>query len=439
MDFDRRDVRGQLAVLWTLVFAAGAAAMAIAATPPVGSWMEFQTGETELLPQIKGMTDLLRQAVRPRVHTDDQAPVASVTTSEEFPWGVNTFLQNEVGEARRSRVTRMVAETGFTWIRQPMPWQDVEIHGRGDFEDRRNSPPRSAWYKYDTIVRQAEAHGLEVVFRLDNPPAWSRVGGDGIGVQAPPDDPADFAAFAQAVADRYKGRVRYYQIWNEPNIYPEWGEQPVSPEAYAELLAAAARAIRSVDSDAVIVLAAMAATTAYAGDTEPGGNLNDLIYLQRLYDAGAAEWFDILAVQGYGLWSGPLDRRMHPLVMNFGRVRYVRDLMVRNGDGAKPMWISEMNWNPVPLDWPAPFGRVTPDEQGRFLIQAFRRIEDEWPWLTLANVWYFKRALPDWEERGDPQAWFRLMDHNGKPSQAWYDLYHWFGSRRNAQDRADSP
>ena len=103
------------------------------------------------------------------------------------------------------------------------------------------------------------------------------------------------------------------------------------------------------------------------------------------------------------------------------------------------MWISEMNWNTVPLDRPAPFGRVTPDDQGRFLIQAFRRIEDEWPWLTLANVWYFKRALPDWEERGDPQAWFRLMDHNGKPSQAWYDLHYWFGSRRDSHSRSAPP
>lgn len=439
MNFGRPGVWGQLALLWTLVFAAGAVAMAIAMTPPAGIRMESLTGETELLPQVKGMTDLARQAVRPRVRTDDQTPVASVSDPKAFPWGVNTFLQHEVGEARRARVTRMVAETGFAWIRQPMPWQDVEIHGRGDYEDRRNHPPRSAWYKYDTIVRQAEAHGLEVVFRLDNPPAWTRAGGDLVGVQAPPDDPADFAAFARTVADRYKGRVRYYQIWNEPNIYPEWGEQPVSPEAYAELLAGAARAIRSVDPEAVIVLAAMAATTAYAGDTEPGGNLNDLIYLQRLYDAGAAEWFDVLAVQGYGLWSGPLDRRMHPLVLNFGRARYVRDLMVRNGDGVTPMWISEMNWNSVPLDQSAPFGRVAPDDQGRFLIQAFQRIEKEWPWLTLANVWYFKRARPDWEERGDPQAWFRLMDHNGKPSQAWYDLRRWFGSRRDAQSRSDPP
>ena len=31
------------------------------------------------------------------------------------------------------------------------------------------------------------------------------------------------------LVNRYKGRIRYYQLWNEPNIYPEWGNYPISP------------------------------------------------------------------------------------------------------------------------------------------------------------------------------------------------------------------
>ena len=51
-----------------------------------------------------------------------------------------------------------------------------------------------------------------------------------------------------------------------------------------------------------------------------------------MYDAGAGPYFDIMAMQAYGLWSGPTDQRMHPRVMNFGRPRFVRDVMVTNGD-----------------------------------------------------------------------------------------------------------
>ena len=100
-----------------------------------------------------------------------------------------------------------------------------------------------------------------------------------------------------------------------------------------------------------------------------------------MYDAGAAPYFDIMAMQGYGLWSGPTDRRMHPRVMNFGRPQFVRDLMVTNGDANKPIWISEMGWNTVP-DGCADkrFGQVTPEQQGRYEALAYDRAQAEWPW-----------------------------------------------------------
>ena len=52
-----------------------------------------------------------------------------------------------------------------------------------------------------------------------------------------------------AVAERYQGRIHYYQIWNEPNIYPEWGEQTVNPEAYTELLCRTYAALKAVDPE----------------------------------------------------------------------------------------------------------------------------------------------------------------------------------------------
>ncbi len=400
----------QAVILWLWLFLAGSASVVVGTTPPGRLWLAQISGESFFLPQIKAFSDLVRQLTRPRVETADHIPTSTTVLSS---YGVNTFLHHEVGQNRRNAVISLARAAGFTYLRQPMPWQDVEIHARGDFEDRRNDPPRSAWYKYDNILRLAQDQDMQLILRLDNPPKWSRHDGDARHSQAPPDDYADYAHFVAQVASRYKGQIRHYQIWNEPNIYPEWGEQPVSPEDYARLLQQAATAIRAVDSEAVIVLAAMAATTTYDGDTRAGGNLNDLVYLQRLYDAGAAPYFDVVAVQGYGLWSGPQDHRMHPLVLNFSRARYVRDLMVRNGDAKKPMWIAEMNWNAVPPGMAAPFGRVSLEEQARYIPQAYQRLQ-EWPWVELSNVWYLKRAQPYWEEREDPQAYFRLMTYDGQ-------------------------
>lgn len=375
----------------------------------IADWLYQQTGETDLFPQIKGLTDLTAGLTRPAVETADLVPIQHGGIN---PFGVNVFLEQEVEPAKRELAVQMAAAAGFHWLRQEFPWEDIEISAKGDFWDHKFN--QSAWDKYDHIVDLAEKYDLELIIRLSNPPAWSRTAGNANGTYAPPDNFEDFGDFVEAVVTRYRGRVKYYQIWNEPNIYPEWGEQAVDPEAYAGLLKVAATRARAADPEAVIILGALASTIELT-PTPPYG-LNDLVYLQRLYDAGAAPYFDILAMQGYGLWSGPTDRRMHPRVMNFSRPRFVRDLMVRNGDAEKPIWISEMNWNAVPDDIADKrFGQVTPEEQASNLVQAYARLQDEWPWLGVANTWYLKRASDQWEQEGKPEAYFRLLTPGFEP------------------------
>src|SRR5690606_7042460 len=107
-------------------------------------------------------------------------------------------------------------------------------------------------------------------------------------------------------------------------------------------------------------------------------DLNEYIFLQRMYDAGAADCFDVMATQGYGFFSGPTDQRMRPTTLNYGRNLYLRDLMVANGDAHKPIWISEAAWNPVDAPDVPPeipnieqFGSVTPEQAARYMPLAY--------------------------------------------------------------------
>lgn len=376
-------------------------------------WMWQQTGEEAFLAQVKGLSDLAGDLLRPRLALAADAPLQHADVN---PFGVNTFLEQEAEPSKRALAVRMAADAGFHWLRQEFTWEDIEIHGKGDFEDRRHEPHRSAWEKYDQIVDLAEQNGMELIVRISNPPEWTRVAGDAPGTFAPPDNVQDFADFVSAVVNRYKGRVRYYQLWNEPNIYPEWGSYPISPEQYTELLKAGAIAARAADPNAVIIAGALAATiNLQPNDPAPANSLSDLLFLQRMYDAGAAPYFDIMAVQGYGLWSGPTDRRMHPRVLNISHHKFIRDLMVKNGDAHKPIWLAEMNWNAAPEDVDPRYGRVTEQQQARYLPIAYQRVIDEWPWIGVANTWYLKRATDEWETQGKPEAYFRLLQPDFTP------------------------
>jgi len=386
----------------------------------IGGWMFQQTGEEELPGQVRGLLQRGTDFLHPRPHTADYEPMPHAGVS---PFGINVFLNQEVEEEKRDRSLKMIADAGFHWVRQEFPWEDIEIHGKGDFVDRRNDldgdgevDPIDAWAKYDNIVDLAEDHDLDLIVRLSNPPAWTRALTDTVGAYAPPDDLRDWGDYVHAVVSRYEGRIRYYQLWNEPNVYPEWGEQPVDPEGYTELLCEGYRRAKEADPEAVVISGALAPTVDLhlAG---PGRGMNEFVFLQRMYDAGAGDCFDIMSLNDYMLWSGPTDRRMRPLNINFSRPRYVRDIMVANGDADKSIWIGEMNSNAVPNDpniaGLGAYGQVTLEEQARYAPLAYQRIQEEWPWIGVANFWFFKR--PDDREANQAMYYFRMVEPDFTP------------------------
>lgn len=364
------------------------------------------TGETALGSQVRALGMLALDQLRPPLDLQPEAPSAHTGVN---PYGLNTFLQQEVEPAKRARQVQLIADAGFHWLRQEFPWADIEVCGKGNFEDCRNEPRVSAWDKYDQIVDLAEAANLEIIARLSSPPNWARADGAARGDFAPPDDFTDFGDYAAAVAERYRGRLHYFQIWNEPNGNAEWGYQPVDPEAYTRLLCQTYARLKQIDPANVILAAALTPTNELGGLTDQGyNNLNEFVYLQRMYSAGAGQCFDILSAQAYGLFSGPTDHRLSLLQVNYQRPLFLRDLMVRNGDAHKAIWVSEMNWNAVPEGLDAPYGRVTEAQQAEYAPRAYARAQAEWPWLGVSNFWFFKR--PDESEQNQPWYYFRMAD-----------------------------
>ena len=395
-------------IIWTTLVAVLCLAVAFFARDAIHTALFNVTGEENLLAQLRGLIDYATNLIRPMPDTADNAPVDEAGVS---PFGVNTFLEQEVEPEKRDRQLQLIGAAGFKWIRQQFPWADIEISGKGRFDDCRNPPCRDAWAKYDNIVELAGQHGINIIARLDATPRWARTTP---GDFAPPTNFDDYGDYVAAVASRYKGRITHYQIWNEPNNYPEWGEQPVNPEDFTRLLCMAYRRIKEVDPNAKVIAPALTPTISLDPGPGPGTGLNDFIYLQRMYDAGAGQCFDIMSAQGYGLFSGPTDHRLRPRNVNFSRPMYIRDIMVQNGDAHKPIWISEMNWNAVPDDVADKrFGQVSLEMQARYLPLAYERIQREWPWVGVASTWFFKLATD--APKDQAMYYFRLVDPDFTP------------------------
>ena len=283
--------------------------------------------------------------------------------------GVTVELDPASPQDRQAALARL-AHDGFGWVRVFLDWDAIEP-----------TPDDYRWDAADRLIAAIVAAGPVPVLVLDNSPAWARDPRDRAtpdGRHAPPADVTDFARFAAAVAARYGPSVRYYQLWDEPNIAPNWGARHIEAAGYAQLLKTGAAAIRGADADAVILLAALAPTA------DRGHTAQDEVYfLQRLYAAGAAPFFDAAAVQPFGFGATPRDPRADQTILNFRRVLLVRRAMVVAGDGTTPIWIVRYGWNRSPA---SPWGAVSPARQVVFAVDALDLAFTQWPWVA-AQGW----------------------------------------------------
>ncbi len=68
------------------------------------------------------------------------------------------------------------------------------------------------------------------------------------------------------------------------------------------------------------------------------------------------------------------------------------------------------------------YGRVSLEQQARYLPLAYQRVIDEWPWIGVANTWYLKRATDQWEQNRQPEAYFRLLAPDFAPQPVYESM-----------------
>ena len=382
-----------------------------------------------LLATTGGVVLAGRMALRGIETGEDGQPIPYTDVN---PLGVNTFLNELANPADVARELDMIAAAGFSSIRQPFFWYEIEPQP-GVYQDPQWGG--STWTKYDRIVELAQARGIEIIARLDKPPRWARAGQPNLDQcpDGPPTHLADYAHFVATVVSRYRGRIHYIQLWNEPNLQGEWGCQPIDPAAFTQLLKAGYEAAKQADPSIVVLMPGLAPT-----DQRGPANLSDLLFLQGMYDAGAKPYFDIATAMVYGYGYSPEDRRVSFARNNFSRVIQTREIMVRNGDAAKPLWVMEYAWEALPPGWtgrPSVWGKsVSPDTQARYLYEGYLRAQREWPWMGVMCIWYFRWPIPstDPQNRDDPTRGFAIVNEDFTPRPA----YTLLSQSRSVLDRA---
>jgi hypothetical protein len=360
---------------------------------------------------------LIRYAVLAASPEDEWIPARELPNTDVNPYGANFFLSREVEHWKRQRTVEMARQAGLGWAKQQFAWAEIEPLRKGEFVDPVSG--ESSWAKFDQIVDLCREQDLQVIARLDRAPAWARP--PDTRPETPPTDFQDYGDFVYAFVEHFRGRVQYVQIWNEPNIYPEWGEQPVDPVAYTRMLEIAYQRAKEADVN-VHVLSAPLAITLGEPHPEPGRwrSMPDLDYLEAMYEAGAAGHFDILSSGAFG-FDRPPDDPPDRNVLNFRRVELQREIMERNGDGDKAVWFNEYGWNAAPEtfgDEALIWKRVSEEQQAEYTLQGIEFARREWPWAGVFNVWYFRQTGQQYTP-SDAAYYFRMVDVDFTPRRVY--------------------
>ncbi|MDQ3703551.1 MAG: hypothetical protein M3442_21920 [Chloroflexota bacterium] len=316
----------------------------------------------------------------------------------------------------QGRVTRLVKETNFGWIKQQVRWSDVE-RSKGQID----------WAELDKMVDSSLSAPLNILFSVVSSPTWSRADGRTDG---PPDNLADFGAFMGQIAGRYQGQVRAYEVWNEQNFSREWGGGRINAGEYVELLKVGYTAVKAADANAIVLVGALTPN----GFNDPAIAIDDLLYFEQMYQyqGGIIRQFSDAVGAHAGGYNNPPETdpnttstqrfRGHPSFY-FRRIEQLRAVMERNGDGNKKMWLTEFGWSTANRAPGYEYGNDnTEADQANYLVRAFDLAKARYPWMGVMFVWNLNfGTLPDLPAT-DEKPPFGILNRDFTPRPAYTAL-----------------
>jgi hypothetical protein len=201
---------------------------------------------------------------------------------------------------------------GVSTLRVSLGWDELEpVRDQYEF---------AFW---DAFVELASAHGVELIPYVAYTPEWNASGGGpGDFWRSPPRDLDQFAELMSLLAARYRGRIRSWELWNEPDNRDYWRG---STAEYADLLRKGADAVHAVDERLSVV---------------SGGLAGQLEFLDELFEQhDAARFVDVVNLHAYRETWNP-----EPIETLSGYVAEASELIQRHG-GRQALWAAEVGYS----------------------------------------------------------------------------------------------
>ncbi|GHT13283.1 hypothetical protein FACS1894170_09110 [Planctomycetales bacterium] len=233
----------------------------------------------------------------------------SNTSPVHSPFGICAHLQGGEEYDQMPKNLELMRKAGIRWVRTDFRWVGVEN-------------PQGNWHfeNLDRILDETEKCGIQVLPILNDAAPWA----------TPVYQHLDaWLVYVEKVVNRYKDKIKYWEVWNEPN-----GTIQGSGADYKILLEATYKKIKSIDPNLIVL---------YGGTAEIPFD-----YIEDSLKAGAADFFDEFNIHPYrsGMTSVQAAERY------YNDLEKLHELLAKYDAGTKPVWITELGWATPPANNP---------------------------------------------------------------------------------------
>lgn len=218
-------------------------------------------------------------------------------------------------------------DLGVRWSREEMSWANLEPYQKGNYN----------WGAYDPWINELLAAGIGVVGSIQTTPAWASGANraDADWYWRVPNNPQDFGDFVYAAAMHYKGKIHYWEMWNEPDVPITFKCNNCDPaKVYAQMLSAGYQAVKRADPTAQVLI---------GGLSVHDYNNQGMLFLDQVVAASGGKInFDILSIHPYMPDRIPESTDPNTVVQNFPyRLDNAYKWLVAHGAGNKEIWVTE--------------------------------------------------------------------------------------------------
>lgn len=232
-------------------------------------------------------------------------------------------------------------------LRFDIPWYFIQ-----------NKKNLFTWDATDAVVNAINNRGAFALASIVTCPPWAAANSSGYQWTRPK-NAADYATFCGQVAQRYRGKIDAYEIWNEPNGALFFSPNP-DPVFYTSMVRAAYPKIKAADSSVTVLAGALGST----GNT--ASTVSGLDFLTAMYANSVGPYCDAISNHPYEWnFTSTFADGMRYDTAPIRQMIKMRELMVSKGDSAKKIWLTEFGAPTI--------GDVTQEKQNNLIFNCIQQ------------------------------------------------------------------